>query len=246
MTIPLLLLLFVLASALFIYHHKKTSISIFILALILLLTIGCGLIPYFLLNTLQNNYLPITQPVWGKQNAIIVLGTGTVKAAGTNLVIPTIFSFGRIYEGARLYSSCKKSNGGCTLIISGGDPLANGVSEASTYRNALVNTGINSEDIKIEPNSRNTFQNAKFTSVILKQEPYDRMYLVTSGFHLKRSILYFSYFGINPSPAPSDTLIVNNYLIPCGYNFAIADIIIHEYLEIARFYIYNYFGWNKK
>jgi hypothetical protein len=31
-----------------------------------------------------------------------------------------------------------------------------------------------------------------------------------------------------------------------GYNFAIADLAVHEYAGILRYYIYNLLGWNPR
>jgi hypothetical protein len=35
-------------------------------------------------------------------------------------------------------------------------------------------------------------------------------------------------------------------ILPTGYNFAIADLVVHEYIGILRYYIYNLLGWNPK
>ena len=245
MTIPFILLLILAATGLLITKRTKSAITIYSIATLLFFFIGSGFLPSLLLPHLAYTYTPLSNPHWQKHNIIIVLGNGTVKIPANNAVVPTLFSFSRIYETARLYYSCKKSGEKCSIIISGGDPLANGIPEAIVYQDALINLGIQKSDIEAEARSKNTFQNAKLTSELLKAQTYDRLLLVTSGIHTKRSLLYFSYFGIHPAPAPSDVIAVNTGLIPSTYHFTVTDFIIHEYIGIARFYIYNYMGWNK-
>jgi hypothetical protein len=33
-------------------------------------------------------------------------------------------------------------------------------------------------------------------------------------------------------------------VVPLAYNFAVADIALHEYLGIMRYHVYNALGWN--
>lgn len=131
-------------------------------------------------------------------------------------------------------------------MITGGDPLQNGLSEAEVYKKELLALGMKDTDIETETQSRNTFENAKFTSAILKQHNYDQIVLVTSAFHLKRSLLYFNFFDISAVPVFSDYLSATLVLLPNSYYFLIADFAIHEYIGIIRFYFYNWMGWNVK
>ncbi len=175
-----------------------------------------------------------------------MLGAGTVKSNDTLSPRPTLLAYSRIYETARLYFLCKKTNAQCNIIISGGDALSTGESEASVYQTALNALGIENSNIILEKNSMNTYQNAEFTSAILKKENADAVFLVTSGIHMKRALLYFSNFGMHPTPAVSDYISTRITLVPLGYTFALTDFALHEYTGIARFYIYNYFGLNKR
>jgi uncharacterized SAM-binding protein YcdF (DUF218 family) len=207
--------------------------------------IGSGLIATFLLGRLES-YPPLLKPVWEKQNAIVILGGGTVKVANTNLILPTSLSYSRLYEGARLYFSCKKSANKCTLIVSGGDALATGKTEADVYKQELQKLNIDVADIIAESKSMNTFKNAQYTSVILKNGEYDHTFLVTSGMHLKRAMSLFSYFGINAIPAPSDYTSKKISFLPKGYHFAVTDLVLHETLGMEKLPIYNFFGWNRQ
>jgi len=205
--------------------------------------VGIGVFSSCLLKKLES-YSPLNHPAWMKRNAIIVLGAGAVKLPEENSEKPTVLAYSRIYEAARLYSSCKNTNAECKIIISGGDAQSNGQSEAVVYQNALNGIGIKNTDIILESNSMNTYKNAEYTSVILRKNKFDTVLLVTSGIHMKRALLYFGHFGVKPIPAVSDYIPPKIFIIPLGYNFAITDFVIHEYAGIIRFYLYNYFGLN--
>jgi len=80
------------------------------------------------------------------------------------------------------------------------------VTEAEDYRAEMLRLGIEDSDIVPEGRSLNTFQNAEFTEEILRGQPFDRLFLVTSGLHLRRALLYFGHFGVYPTPCAADRI----------------------------------------
>lgn len=213
------------------------------LTLAIILLIGTGIVPQLLLSSLQTSDLyPKTH--FGHKTAIVLLGFGSLKIPKTNSVIPFPLSHSRIDKTASLYNDCKNEKKECTIIISGGDPKNIGQTEASVYQEVLVKLNVDPKDIILEPNSNNTFENAKFTNEILKKYPFDTIYLVTSGFHSKRANLYFSHFGLKISPYPADYLKSNLTFMPSAYNFTITDLAMNEYIGILRYHLYNYLKLN--
>ncbi len=246
MSTKFIFLFLLLSASLGIVNYKKTSLIISLFAIISYLVVGDGLFPAYLLHNLQTPYSQATYPSWKKTNTLLLLGAGTSKVPGSHMIKPSILSFSRIMETAKLYRGCKLTQVSCHILISGGDPLNNGKSEAATYRDSLLSLGVNPSDIQLESQSRNTYQNAKFSSYLLKKQARDQILLISSGLVIKRALLYFSYFGIHPVPIASDFITIPISKLPLGYNFAMSDFVLHEYLGIARFYIYNFLGWNKK
>lgn len=173
---------------------------------------------------------------------IVVLGAGAEKIAYS--VEPAMFSYARVVEAARLYSSCRKTGGECKLLLSGGDASKAGLPEAEIYKRVLLGLGIDASDVMLESASLNTWQNAQFASQMLKHYDADRVVLVTSGIHMRRSVLYFEHFGVSAIPARADYLSPVSSVFPLAYNFAITDFAIHEYIGIVRYYLYNMMGWN--
>lgn len=229
-----------------IFNYRKAYIISFLITIIIFLGIGCGIFSSLTLNNLESPSESFTQLHWAKRNAIVVLGAGSVMLSKINILKPTVLAYSRINETANLYFSCKKTGNACNVIISGGDASRTGKPEAIIYQQELLNLGVNNSDIILEQYSTNTYKNAEFTSAILKSKSFDNVFLVTSGLHMRRALMYFSHFGIYAIPARSDYVAPIILAIPIGYNFAISDFIMHEYIGIMRFHIYNYFGWNVK
>ncbi|WP_299020097.1 YdcF family protein [uncultured Photobacterium sp.] len=244
MIITFLILVITIATAFSLLKWRKTSTTLYTLSALFFLAVGCGFVPAYLLDNLQSPYDKKPTIQWSKQNAIVLLGAGTEKIAQTENIEPGMFSFGRLFESAALYNDCKKSGANCKIIISGGDAKYNGSPEALIYQETLVQLGILKDDIIPEPNSMNTWQNAQFTSTMLRQEKADKVVLVSSGIHLRRSLIYFAHFGINPIAVRADYLDAIPSTLPLSYNIAITDFAVHEYIGIARYHVYNAMGWN--
>lgn len=244
MTESILLVLFLISFLLAIYKYIKSSLVMAILTVSFLALVGTGLVPSLMAKKLDMVNSIYTNHPWDHRNAIIVLGGGTVKTLIADTLKPTTLSYSRIYEGMRLYLLCKKAGHICKLILSGGDAYGNGQPEADIYKKAFVDLNVKPTDILTEKTSMNTFENAKFTSELIQQEGFDKVYLVTSGLHIHRALLYFKNFGIEAEPASSDYLPAKMSIIPISYNFVLADLMTHEYLGIIRYKLYNHFGWN--
>lgn len=239
-------LLLLLCILFILFNFRKTSLVIGSISITSYILIGNGFLPAYLLHNLQFPYNQTSPIHWEKTNIIILLGAGTSKNPRSNEIKPSILAFSRISQTAIIYRECKNTNTSCHILISGGDPLNNGKSEAKTYQENLLSLGVNSKDILLETQSKNTFQNARFSSYFLKKHYNAQILLVSSGLALKRALLYFYFFNIYPKPIASDFITIPMAKYPLGYNFAMNDFAIHEYIGILRFYIYNFLGWNKK
>lgn len=237
MTLLFLFILTILA-ALFL-QFRKTTLGLLIFLVAHLLLSGGGIFPHFALNDLQS-YPRLQQPEWKTRNAIVILGFGTVK--WEDEVYSTTLAYARLFEGLRLYSSCIKASADCKVLVSGGDPMGNDQAEASVMARELESAGVPRQDMIIEAKSNNTFQNARFSAPLI--EKYDQIYLVTSGFHMKRAMLYFKHFVKEISAAPADRLNARVTYIPVTSNFVYFDFALHEYLGIIRYKYYNWMGWN--
>lgn len=244
MTLVLLFIIVAAAGLAGYWHYRRTSVVSFCVALIVLVAVGCGPLPAWLLATLQADYAAPPTLTWGSRNAIVLLGAGTMKIPDAQAAEPEIFSYARLVTAARLYHDCRRTGASCQVIVSGGDPQKHGEPEALVYARVLSDLGVNLPDLVTEVNSLNTWQNAKFTAEMLRKKRVDRTVLVSSGIHLRRSQLYFAHFGVLVSALRADYLMPMFGIVPAAYNFTVCDFAIHEYIGLARYSIYNALGWN--
>jgi len=90
------------------------------------------------------------------------------------------------------------------IILSGGRPIYKYFSEAEIMAGFLKLLGVDESFLILEQNSKNTFENAKLTKIIMEENQWSKACLVTSAYHMPRAVKIFKYFGINVVPVPSD------------------------------------------
>ncbi|QFI38214.1 YdcF family protein [Moritella marina ATCC 15381] len=253
MSLLLISLLIVILLLLRFFNFNRAKSVVLYSTVLLTLLISTGVIPKYLLDKLQQDYATKAPIQWQDNNAIILLGAGLEKVEDTvnnkhnvDSIEPPFHAFGRIHEAAKLYNECIGTAQECKIIVSGGDTHKLGTTEAAVYKKRLVQIGIDATDIITESNSLNTWQNAQFTSEILNKGNFDNSVLVSSGLHIKRSQLYFEHFGVRATPIRADYMSAQVSWLPLGYNFALTDFALHEWIGFWRYDIYNMLGANQK
>lgn len=93
------------------------------------------------------------------------------------------------------------------ILLSGGQVYEDTGAEARIARRILLSLGVPDDKILVETKSINTTQNARYSAEILREHGYTRPILVTSAFHMKRSVLNFRKQGIAVVPYPADYLV---------------------------------------
>ena len=95
------------------------------------------------------------------------------------------------------------------ILVSGGSGRLISIEEheADDVANALILMGVPTEDIVIENKSKNTHESAVAVKNILisKVNPEDCL-IITSGYHMRRSIACFKKVGFNSDPFTTDFL----------------------------------------
>lgn len=239
----MLFVMLLVAVLLYRMRWRRLGHALLALTVLLFIGIGCGVVPRVMVRNLQAYYSPDPPIAWAQRNAIVLLGAGTVHP-GDDPLIPSFFADGRILKAAQLYTACKATGGDCHLVVCGGDSQDHGEPESVVYGRALRKLGIPAADVTLETRSMTTWQNAQFSRPLLQDYAPQHLVLVTSGIHLRRSLLYFAHFGITLQPVAGDWLRADRELVPDSWNFLLADVTLHEYLGILRYQVYNLMGWN--
>ena len=91
----------------------------------------------------------------------------------------------------------------------------------------------------LENQSYNTYQNAKFSTEILKNHNIKHVFLVTNAWHMRRAIWAFKQFNIQAIAAPIVQQPLNQYqILPSLSALHYSRIAIHEYLGILWYKIH--------
>lgn len=148
--------------------------------------------------------LPLERPYLAAQSAesapeadaIVVLGGG--MGCAEELVYPDMMDGAdRVWHGARLYKAGK-----APIVI------ASGTNELAATVPLLLDLGVPREAIFVDNQSRNTYENSRFTERLLEgvgdSSVQKRVLLVTSAWHMTRSLGNFSKTSLVAIPAPAD------------------------------------------
>jgi uncharacterized SAM-binding protein YcdF (DUF218 family) len=154
--------------------------------------------PYFsakLLHQLEGEPLAVDIR---QAEAIVVLGGGTYFHApeyGGDTVSEA--SLLRLRYAAKLYRDTGKP-----ILVSGGRPLGNTLSEAQQMKRVLIEE-FNVPVAWTEDSSDNTLENARASRQILQQSNIKRIALVTHAWHMPRAAAVFKAAGFEVIPAPT-------------------------------------------
>lgn len=108
----------------------------------------------------------------------------------------------RVTEGLRLALRHPEAK----VVFTGGvgTLLAPGVEATGPVADFLADAGIARERLILEGRSRNTYENALFTRELVNPAPGERWYLVTSAYHMPRSMGLFRKAGFDVIAYPVD------------------------------------------
>jgi len=118
--------------------------------------------------------------------------------------------------------------------------------ESFFIADVLRKSGVAAEDIIIENNSRNTYENALFTRDLVKVKGIKgRFLLITSSFHMRRSVACFRKVGFDVDTFPVDSKtreasFTPDSFIPEPFYFTLWDQLIHEWVGMIAYKISGY------
>jgi len=131
------------------------------------------------------------------------------------------------------------------ILISGGNGMLinNGYLEAEEIKKHLINNKIPETDIWIESTSRNTYENAYNSAIILKEKGIDNILLITSAIHMRRSLFCFEKVKLKPTPFSTDftfktrDFYLDDMLIPSMEGVVKWQELIHEWIGYLAYKI---------
>jgi uncharacterized SAM-binding protein YcdF (DUF218 family) len=185
-----------------------------------------------LIGALEKEY-QVPRSVEG--DVIVMLGGGaTLDTPNVNgLGHLSGFAANRLLTSAQLYQKLH-----IPIILSGGKVLETTGCEAEISKVILLGLGVPEDKIIIEDKSLNTTENAMYTKVLLEKYGFKQPVLVTSAFHMKRSVLQFEKAQVTVLPYPTDyqSNIINQFelhqLWPSAGALLNTSLALKEYVGI--------------
>ena len=161
-------------------------------------------VSYFLLEPLEKSY-PKLENIPNNVTHILILGGDKNN---------------RTWEGLRLYHKIENAK----IITSGYK------GQAQKIKELLVDSGVPTKDIFMQSKPKDTKEEAIAIKKRLADKPF---ILVTSAYHMPRSMAIFKTEGLNPIPAPTDFQKNNIFLsIPQGSHLGNSEHAWHEYIGL--------------
>ena len=183
----------------FLNCKKRNGALILLLSIVLIYGASIAPVANYLCYYLEKDY--INNHTAGSKNidAIIVLGGGTKDIHALKTTLNSGIEALRVLHAVVVYNQT-----GARYFVCVGKG-AGKVSEAQTMAKLAQSLGVPKEKIRIEPNSKNTSENASEVNKMFGDRKIN-IGLVTSAFHMKRSEREFKKYFTNIVPLPAHYL----------------------------------------
>jgi uncharacterized SAM-binding protein YcdF (DUF218 family) len=205
----------------------------------------CALTPLcvVLVRPLEDRFPALSFNEIQNPKGIIVLG-GALDASRTRARGPmalTSFGGARATEAVALAYRFPKAR----LVFSGGsgDLLGNDESEGNVAKEFFSELGVPADRVAIEGKSRNTQENAQFTTDLIQAKSSEHWVLVTSAFHMPRAVAAFQKAGLEVEPYPVGYFALGDWRDYWSYTFAptdalpLIDLGVREWIGLAAYWL---------
>lgn len=220
--------------AFYLYKREKKIAIVMLVLSFIMYVLSTAAFANLIMRPLEHSIKPPAR-LNSDVGAIVVLGGGATPDT------PDFSGKGQLGEGstARVFTAIRlQKSTGLPIIISGGKVFNDSGDEAIIAKREICDTGVPSSMVIVENRSKTTEENAIFTAKILKNKAINKIVLVTSAYHMKRSIRCFKKSGVEVVPFPTGYLTSAN----AKYNFNLfapsysalnlTGIAMREYLGI--------------
>ncbi|MDX8379853.1 MAG: YdcF family protein [Gallionella sp.] len=233
---PLNVLLLLLLGISLLSRHPKIAGKLLVVSFALLWAASTPYVAEGALHLLEKQSLSIKTPPLNNA-AIVILGGGTYFHAPEYAAQDTVSetTLVRLRYAARLYRAYH-----LPILVTGGKPVGNRVSEAQQMRVVLT------QDFGVpvrwtEEASDNTFENAHNSYQLLQKSGIKKIYLVTHAWHMMRAATTFRRAGFEVTEAP--TAFTTRYrvdflaFLPCAESLRDSKIFLHEVIGLLWYQV---------
>lgn len=235
------LLLIALCLGAVLVYRRRDWIGRRLVSLAALLAIVATVVPIGsnLMIVLENRF-PIPGEPPENIDGIVVLG-GVVNELVTRARGQV--SIGGSIERLTEFAALSKQYPKAKLVFTGGSGklLSQDVKEGDAVGPLLRQLGVDPDRLLIDNQSRNTFENAAMTLELAKPHPDETWLLITSAFHMPRSVGVFRKAGWNIIPYPVDFYYTGEPVFVPGFSFLgglnALSSATHEWLGLIFYWL---------
>lgn len=213
------------------------SVGLFILAII----------PFgdWLLMPLEHKF-PSKTP--DRVDGIIMLSGDESPALSEALGEPVVGSVAGRYV---TFATLAKKYPEAKLVFSGGSyelvPVKTKLTNKEVANDILSGLGIKTDRMVFENKSRNTYENAVFSTELVKPKPEQNWLLVTSAYHMPRAVVCFRKAGWNVFPESTDYKTSGVFRPEIDFNLFVhmgtLNIALREYIGLVYYWLMGRIDW---
>lgn len=240
LTQPMLWVAAILAIALWCSRsHARTSKWLILAAIFFTLGLGLTPLPDMAIRNLERQYpeIPLTQDLSGYYGVVVLGGALEPGHVAQSHLQPVLNSSAERMTAAvalaRAFPHLK-------IVFTGGEGMyfGTGPSEAHRALTFFSSMGLPASRVLMESDSRNTYENAVMTARLPGINTQQKWLLLTSAWHMPRSMATFRKAGWNVSAYPvdyrtGDTTPWTYYDTARGIDRW--DLLLHEWLGIVAY-----------
>lgn len=217
----------------YLYWRRSPGRKPLLVITVLLYALSVQPVSNMLMKPLENSYAP---PHTVQGDVIILLGGGT--RAG----VPDFDGTGQVGSAAanRFLTAVRMQRKlDLPILLSGGAVFSYDADEAEIDKRMLLSLGVVEDRIFLDNQSRNTAENARFSKDICTEQGWKHPIVITSAFHMPRSVVFFKRAGMDITPYPCDYYTDEPYhwsafsVIPNSFTLYTSCLAIKEYVGIA-------------
>lgn len=204
------------------------------------LLFGTGPGGAWLLGKLERRFPPYIAESGPAPDGIIVLGgvIGEMEVAPGVWQVAMSDGSERMTEGVALARRFPKAR----LVFTGGSSalVSEELPEAVAARHLWEGLGLPGDRAIFEGTSRNTVENAINTAALVTPKPGERWLLLTSGYHMPRSVGIFRKAGFDVVAAPVDYRTAFNkwnFARESSFGLAQLDLAMREWIGLVAYYL---------
>ncbi|MEM7551559.1 MAG: YdcF family protein [Bacteroidota bacterium] len=235
-------LIFVFSIISFFLKRKRISRYLFVIASVLTIVFTNDFLANLSLKLLEGDPIPISELEHYKVGVVL---TGLTRARDLpDSRVSFAEGVDRITDAVLLYRKGVIRK----ILVTGGSPLLKtDYNESEMLVNFLKLCRIPDPDIIIERKAQNTYQNALYTSELLKENGYsEKILLITSAFHIPRASSCFKKQNVNHDVFPTDFLTHPVSEISLDYFFPTHEALLkwnHFNKELFGMLVYKIMGY---